>query len=91
MPSYSVAEARNNLSRLIDQALSGESVTITRHGQAVVELRAQPQSRKPIDARAFMAWFDARPGGLPSMTNDEIVALVRDVRNGGWDDAGNPS
>lgn len=91
MPSYSVAEARNNLSRLIDQALNGESVTITRHGQAMVELRAQAQSRKTIDPKAFMAWFDTRPSGLPDMTNEEIVSLIREVRNGRWDDDGNPS
>jgi prevent-host-death family protein len=39
MGKHSVAEARNNLSELIDRALEGEGVVITRHGHPVVELR----------------------------------------------------
>jgi len=39
MPSYSVAKAKDNLSKLIDETLAGEAVTITRHGRPVVELR----------------------------------------------------
>ena len=39
MSSYSVAYAKEQLSKLIDEALAGESVVITRHGKPVVELR----------------------------------------------------
>ncbi|MGD9815362.1 MAG: type II toxin-antitoxin system Phd/YefM family antitoxin [Hyphomonadaceae bacterium] len=39
MPHYSVAEAKAKLSELIDRAEKGESVTITRHGKPVVEMR----------------------------------------------------
>ena len=39
MASYSVAKAKDNLSKLIDEALAGEAVTITGHGKPVVELR----------------------------------------------------
>ena len=37
--SYSVAEAKNTLPKLIDGALQGEEVVITRHGKPVAELR----------------------------------------------------
>ena len=38
--NYSVAEAKNHLSDLINRSLAGEPVVITRHGHPVVELRA---------------------------------------------------
>jgi prevent-host-death family protein len=40
MSSYTIATAKEHLSRLIDEALAGEPVTITRDGQPVAELRA---------------------------------------------------
>lgn len=40
MSSYSVAHAKEQLSKLIDEALSGERVVITRHGKPVVTLHS---------------------------------------------------
>ncbi len=51
MPRYSVAEAKNTLPRLIDRALAGEEVVITRHGKPVVEISA----RKEFDKAAWLA------------------------------------
>jgi prevent-host-death family protein len=52
MASYSVAEAKNQLSRLIDRANDGEQVVITRHGKPVAEIRARkvlsPEERKAL-------------------------------------------
>jgi antitoxin (DNA-binding transcriptional repressor) of toxin-antitoxin stability system len=56
MARYSVAEAKNGLPRLIDKALSGEEVVITRHGKATVELRAVQESRQP--ERSQQEWMD---------------------------------
>ena len=39
MTAYSVADAKNQLPKLIDRALDGEEVIITRRGKPVVELR----------------------------------------------------
>jgi prevent-host-death family protein len=39
MASYSIAEARNHLPRLIKAAAEGEEVVITRHGRPVAELK----------------------------------------------------
>jgi prevent-host-death family protein len=39
MPFYSIAQAKDQLSRLVDEAIAGEQVTITRHGKPVAELR----------------------------------------------------
>ncbi|CAN5156700.1 hypothetical protein BH10PSE1_BH10PSE1_02820 [soil metagenome] len=43
MASYGVAEAKNNFTHLLDRVQGGESITITRHGKPVAELRAAPQ------------------------------------------------
>ncbi len=48
MSTHSVAEARNKLSELIDRALRGEGIVITRHGQPVVELRAVTKQPSPM-------------------------------------------
>ena len=39
MTIYSVADAKNGLPKLIDRALDGEEVVISRHGRSIVELR----------------------------------------------------
>ena len=52
MASYSVAEAKNRLPSLIDKALDGEEVVITRHGKVVAELRPRkvlsPEEREAL-------------------------------------------
>jgi antitoxin (DNA-binding transcriptional repressor) of toxin-antitoxin stability system len=39
LTAYSVADAKKRLSSLIDKALAGEQVIITRRGRPVVELK----------------------------------------------------
>lgn len=51
MASYSVAEAKNTLPRLIDRAIEGDKVIITRHGRPVVEIRSLP-TMTPEERRA---------------------------------------
>ena len=38
MPTYSVAEAKNNLPKLLDKAIAGEEVTITRRGKPIARI-----------------------------------------------------
>jgi prevent-host-death family protein len=38
MADYSIADAKNNLPKLVDRALAGEDVTITRRGKPVARL-----------------------------------------------------
>jgi antitoxin (DNA-binding transcriptional repressor) of toxin-antitoxin stability system len=66
MTTYSVAEAKNSLSDLIDRALKGEGVVITRHGAPVVEIRALKRAPRPLTRQAI-EWLRAnrtptRPG-----------------------------
>lgn len=66
MTTHSVAEEKNSLSELIDRALRGEGVIVTRRGTPVVEVRAIRPVR-PSLAAADIEWLEThrivpRPG-----------------------------
>jgi prevent-host-death family protein len=74
--SYSVAEAKNTLPKLIDRALQGEEVVITRHGKPVAELK--PASLRATPGRGTHEWLRARTRARPGvgLTSVEILDLV---------------
>jgi antitoxin (DNA-binding transcriptional repressor) of toxin-antitoxin stability system len=76
MTAHSVAEAKNTLPKLIDRALRGEEVVITRRGKPVVELRAVQQP--PAPARGTLEWLRARTCARPGvgLTSLEILDLL---------------
>jgi antitoxin (DNA-binding transcriptional repressor) of toxin-antitoxin stability system len=51
MSVYSVAQAKDALPRLINEALAGEHVVITRRGINVVSLNPEVKSKTTIDGR----------------------------------------
>lgn len=65
MPHYSVATTKDQLSSLIDKALAGEEVVITRHGKPVVELKVVSQPKR--DRQAAMERVRALRESLPPM------------------------
>jgi antitoxin (DNA-binding transcriptional repressor) of toxin-antitoxin stability system len=80
MPTYSVAEAKNNLSELIDRALDGEGVVITRHGKPVVEFRPIPAPVRPV-SDADLQWLTAnrlRPQKEPAVDAGKLLSDLRD-------------
>ncbi len=77
MSTFSVAEAKNTLPRLIDRAMDGEEVVITRHGKPVAELR--PVVPKPPGRRqGSLEWLLAQTRGPPSggITSVELLNLM---------------
>jgi antitoxin (DNA-binding transcriptional repressor) of toxin-antitoxin stability system len=82
MSTHSVAEAKNHLPELIDRALKGESVVITRHGHPVVELKAVPPPPRRI-TRADIDWLDAHRVGLRGKGEDAVTMLIR-MRDEDW-------
>ena len=76
MAEYSVADAKNRLPRLIDRALEGEEVVITRRGKPVVELR--PASRKSSPSSGTHKWLFARRRSRPGvgLTSLELLDLL---------------
>jgi prevent-host-death family protein len=79
MSRYSVAEAKSGLPALINRAMSGEEVIITRHGKPVAELRPAT-APVTMNAPAFYEWLRARrlqPKG-PPITSVELLDQIYD-------------
>jgi prevent-host-death family protein len=79
MSTHSVAEAKNQLSRLIDRALEGEPVVITRHGHPVVEIRPVKPRAAPTREEKI-AWLDANRVKLRDESID-VQAVLRQMRD----------
>jgi prevent-host-death family protein len=79
MSTHTVAEAKNQLSKLIDRALKGEGIVITRRGQPVVELKPVRPVPRPI-GEADIEWLRARRVGrtLPETDAGKLVSEMRD-------------
>ena len=52
MAEVTVRELRNDGGRVLDRVVRGESLTVTRDGHAIAELR--PLSRRPLRAAALL-------------------------------------
>lgn len=77
MPVHSVADAKNHLPALIDEALEGREVIISRHGVPVAELRGL-RVPKPI-TQADLDWMRARR--VKRAGKRDAVTLVRQMRD----------
>ena len=79
MTTHSVAQARNHLSELIDRAMKGEDVVITRHGHPVAQLRPVASQGRPM-TEEDIAWIRKRRVRLDSPDDDprSIVERMRD-------------
>ena len=78
MATVSVAEAKNRLTSLLNAAEAGETITITRHGKPVAELRP-PSGPRVFDPRSI-DWIRQQTAHLPKspITGAEIVRRMRD-------------
>ena len=80
MALYSIAEAKDNLSRLVDKALAGEEVAITCHGKVVAYVRpaVERSLRQPPHelVREIMARARKRP-----RLEEPAVDIVRRMRD----------
>ena len=79
MSTHSVAEAKNRLSQLIDLALRGEEVVITRHGHPVVALRPVAKPARAVSA-ADLDWLAEHRIGraAPSQDAGALLTSLRD-------------
>jgi prevent-host-death family protein len=83
MSTYTVDDVRKDLDGLIDRALKGEEVVISRDGRPVVELKPIPITNEvgPITPEA-LDWLAARRLGRTKTTED-AGALVSKMRDEG--------
>ena len=80
MATYSLAQAKDHLSKLVDEALTGEPVTITRHGKPVVHLTpAQPAGK--VMTQADWDWLAEQRAKLPALEGTTWAELVREMRD----------
>jgi prevent-host-death family protein len=84
MTTYSVAESKNNLSKLIDLVLRGEKVTITRHGAPVVEMRPAQAMKPPVTAEDLAELRAARER-LGITLSEDSGTLISRMRDEEWD------
>ena len=86
MTTYSVADARNSLSELIDRALKGEGVVITRHGKPVVELKPVEGTARPV-TQADIDWLDKHRVGksMPAVDAGTLLSQMRDEDDARFD------
>ena len=73
MTTYSVARAKNHLPKLIDRALEGEEVIITRRGKPVVELR--PAAARPKPPIGSDEWLAERRNSRPAINITSVELL----------------
>ena len=76
MSTHSVDEAKKRLPELIERALKGEDVVITRHGLPVVELKPVPPPARPV-SRADVDWLAAHRVGRVTEGEDAGTLLTR--------------
>lgn len=85
MATYGVAEAKNKFTHLLERVENGESITITRHGKPVAELRGAPRTRPAMtleERRALYDEFVRRRAAQPRL-NLSAVELLRAA----WDES----
>jgi prevent-host-death family protein len=83
MSEHTVTEAERQLSNLIDRALAGEGVVITREGKPVVELKpVRQRAAKPVTA-ADMDWLAAHRVGN-KLPKEDAATLVSRMRDEDW-------
>jgi prevent-host-death family protein len=84
MATYSIAEAKDQLSKLVRQAEEGEDVAITRHGKIVAHLRSAVERPHRQPSHDLIARIVERAKSRPSL-GEKAVDIVRRMRDGEWD------
>ena len=80
MPVYSIAEAKDRLSKLVDEALEGEQVAITRHGKPVAQLRPTVNAANRRPSAKLIDQIAERAKTLPSL-GENAVDIIRRMRD----------
>jgi prevent-host-death family protein len=81
MATYSIAEAKDQLSKLVRQAEEGEDVAITRHGKVVAHLRSTVERGHRQPSQELVAKIVERAKSQPSL-GENAVDIIRRMRDG---------
>jgi prevent-host-death family protein len=75
MAKTNLAEAKANLSALVDRAIAGEPQIIMRRGKPVAKIVAIEQERKPLDIDRIRALTDSM-----MMGEEVLISMRREAR-----------
>lgn len=76
MSDVTLADAKAQLSDLVERAIRGEDVRITRRGKPVARIVPLERERKPIDFAALRALRESMP--VQSESAETLVRAMRD-------------
>ncbi len=79
MATYTLAQAKDQSPKLVDEALTGAPVTITRHGEPAVHLMAAQPASRPM-TQADLDWLAERRATRPYVDIDSGT-LLRAMRD----------
>jgi antitoxin (DNA-binding transcriptional repressor) of toxin-antitoxin stability system len=88
MSTHTVAETKNQLSKLINRALKGEHIVVTRRGQPVIEFKPVRAEKKPADSmprwtvEEQLEWLRAHRIGR--ISDKDAATLIREMRDEEW-------
>ena len=80
MPSYSLAEAKNRLAAMVDEALAGGTVMIAIEGRGEIELRPTHVATERETPSRILDEIAERSRRLPAL-NQNLAEIVRDMRD----------
>jgi prevent-host-death family protein len=81
MSVYSIAKAKDNLSKLVDEALAGEDVAITRHGKVVAYLRSAVERPIRQPSHRLVAEIMARAKKRRPRLEEPAADIIRRMRD----------
>jgi prevent-host-death family protein len=77
MSAIDLADAKTQLSELVDRVEAGESIDITREGKPVARLTAAVKPRKKIDTAQLAALTETMP--VQTQSAADFVRWMRDT------------
>ena len=77
MDSYNLAEAKANLSELVDRAAAGEAIEISKRGRPMVRMIPVTKPRRRVDVDALRTLTDSIPDRGTSAAD-----FIREMRDG---------
>ncbi|NEW88527.1 type II toxin-antitoxin system Phd/YefM family antitoxin [Rhodopseudomonas sp. WA056] len=80
MKHVSLADARANIAKLLDEVERGETVTISREGVSEAELAPPFDEKRREEARQAIEGIRALRSGAAGATIDEIIAWKNEGR-----------
>jgi prevent-host-death family protein len=83
MSSHTISEAKDQLAELIDRAIAGEGVVITRNGKPVAELHPVPEQQEGRNVtKEGIEWLARHRVGTV-IPKEDSATLVRKMREEG--------